>query len=321
MENAGTAIPGLKYFVVAMLVGIIFLSQAFSENLPIANPRSLGSPADTIVPGLRILSWNIYMLPKFAKITGKRQRAALIASLLKTEQYDIIVFQEAFLGDARRIIGNALIDKYPHQYGPANRKFSIKTNSGIWVLSRIPLKVIAEIDYTECDGFDDCFARKGALLLEGEGGRRQRPFQILGTHLQAGGPQSIRHSQYAELRALLDQYRKPGVPQIICGDMNTGDTDTANYADMLQTLDATDGPLNIRVDPFDEQSPRKGEGYPNDLHGNGVRSFRIIDYIFMRANGLEDIHVSRRYVAFRARWSAAHEDLSDHFGVGAMVYW
>lgn len=261
---------------------------------------------------LRILSWNIYMLPKFAKITGKRQRAHEIAKQMLASDYDMLVFQESFLGDARRIIGKALADRFPYQFGPANRKFSIKTNSGIWILSKLPLKLLEEIDFVECEGFDDCFARKGALLLAGE--CNGHAFQILGTHLQAGGPDAIRKSQFVEMRSLLDRHKQAGVPQIIAGDMNTGHTDTAQYREMLSTLDAEDGPLAVKL-------PTVDGGYPNDLHSHGVRSLRVIDFVFYRGNGLAANRIERQMPHFQEPWSRKHKDLSDHFPVDFSVWW
>ncbi len=274
--------------------------------------RIAHTPTDTIVPGLRILSWNIYMLPKFAKITGKRQRAHCIAQQLRQSNCDILVFQEAFLEDARRILRKGLKHQFPYAYGPANRKFSIKTNAGIWVLSKLPLTPLEEIDYVECEGFDDCFARKGALLLEGI--HAGRPFQVLGTHLQAGGPHSIRQSQMDEMRSLLDRHRRDGIPQIIAGDMNTGQSDTAHYHDMLQRLDAQDGPLKIHLNAVEN-------GYPNDLHSKGVRSFRVIDFVFLRPNGITGIGAERNMPGFYADWSRRHHDLSDHFPVEIQIWW
>lgn len=183
---------------------------------------------------LRVLSWNIYMLPKFARITGKRQRAHHIVEQVGKGDYDVIVFQEAFLGDARRINGRGLRREFPYQYGPANRKFSIKTNSGIWVLSRDSLHPIEEVDYVECD--------------------------------------------------------------------------------MVATLDAEDGPLTIQLDSV-------ATGYANDLHSNGIRSFRIIDFAFYRANGRPPASIHRFMPRLAAEWSKKHRDLSDHFPVVLEVGW
>jgi endonuclease/exonuclease/phosphatase family metal-dependent hydrolase len=292
---------------------IAFASWAFSSTLAAqVNGMAPVMLQNAEIQPLRILSWNIYMLPKFAKITGKRQRAHVIANQMQASDFDILVFQESFLGDARRIIGKALHDSFPNQYGPANRKLSVKTNSGIWVLSKLPLKPLEEIDYVECAGFDDCFARKGALLLAGE--FNGKAFQILGTHLQAGGSDAIRTSQFAEMRSLLDRHKQAEVPQIIAGDMNTGHTDTAQYHEMLSILDAEDGPLTISL-------PTVKGGYPNDLHSNGVRSFRVIDFVFYRANGRPANKIEREMPHFQAPWSRKRKDLSDHFPVAFSIWW
>ena len=252
------------------------------------------------------------MLPRFAKITGKRKRARAIAKQLRDSDYQMLVLQEAFLGDSRRIIRQGLGDEFPHELGPANVKFSIKTNSGIWILSKLPMRYLAEIDFSECQGFDDCMARKGALLVETiwEGDT----VQVLGTHLQAGGPDEVRHSQYEELRELLDAHRRPGVPQIICGDMNTAQRDKPNYDRMMRVLDAEDGPLNV-------QAPETERGFKNDMHRRGFRKNRIIDFIFCRYNGREPQSVVRNAPHIYSKWSRKHVDLSDHFPVAIRIVW
>ena len=261
---------------------------------------------------LKVLSWNIYMLPPLARITGKRQRAEKIGEILRDSEYDVLVFQEAFHPAARRLIRQELNDVFPHQIGPANRKFSIKTNSGIWILSRYPMKELGVIDYEECVGFDDCFARKGALLVELE--YQGQPVQILGTHLQAGGPHIVRHSQYREMRELLDRYARAGVPQLVCGDMNTNQVDAENYSIMMETLDANDGPLTGELQ-------FTADGVRNDLCGGGSRNRKVIDYIFVRNKGVRVDSVRRWIPIIRKRWSAQHADLSDHNPVAIEIGW
>lgn len=259
---------------------------------------------------LKVLSWNIYMLPPLAKITGKRQRAEVIADLLRDSDWDILVFQEAFHPAARRRLSRGLAQSFPYGIGPANRKFSIRTNSGIWMLSRHPIKELGVIDYEECQGLDDCFARKGSLLVEMD--FHGKTIQVLGTHLQAGGPQSIRHSQYEEMRILLDAHAKPGIPQLVCGDMNTNKAVIDHYEDMLATLDAEDGPF---IGP--QQFTADGQG--NDLCGSKDRS--VIDYIFLRRQGASVHGVKRWIPRIRQRWSSLHQDLSDHNPVAIELDW
>lgn len=59
--------------------------------------------------------------------------------------YDILCFQKAFDGAAVEILQGALGEAYPYAFGPANDWFSLKPNSGVWVLSRNPLVNHAEI--------------------------------------------------------------------------------------------------------------------------------------------------------------------------------
>jgi endonuclease/exonuclease/phosphatase family metal-dependent hydrolase len=292
---------------------LLFALVIFAAAGSLRGQMAPSSPNQLTKSPFKVLSWNIYMLPRFAKITGKRQRAHAIARQLQGAPYQMLVLQEAFLGDARRIIRKGLIQDYPYQLGPANKKFSIKTNSGIWMLSRVPMKYLDEVAFSDCAGFDDCMARKGALLVETEW--EGVTVQVLGTHLQAGGPHEIRRRQYDEVRDLLDRHRRPGVPQLICGDMNTSHLDSDNYTRMMETMDAEDGPLLLN-----ELEETEG-GYKNDIHKNGVRNKRIIDYIFYRPNGLPARKILRSMPPIRERWSKRHQDLSDHFPVVMELLW
>lgn len=219
---------------------------------------------------LTILSWNVYMLPGITNLSkqisksDKKGRAVEIATYLNSSDIDIVIFQEAFFNPSRKKLSKYLETNYPYQYGPANpSKLSLKTSSGIYVVSKIPLEILGTVQYEACNGAD-CFAKKGAILLEGElGGER---FQILGTHLNAGGPHWIRQEQYKQVRGLLDDFNKLGVPQIVCGDMNTHKENEDHYADMLNMLDVEDGPTNSKQQ-FTTAKDRS-----------------VIDYIFTRPN-------------------------------------
>ena len=145
---------------------------------------------------LKILSWNIYMLPRMVVRKGKRARARAIVEELKKSDFDIIVFQEAFLPAARKIITAGLGATYIYQYGSANNSPSIKTNSGVWVISKVKMNVVKTIQFNDCATYD-CWARKGAMLLEGT--RNGKPFQLMGTHLQADEHQEIRYKQIEQI--------------------------------------------------------------------------------------------------------------------------
>lgn len=273
-----------------------------------STPSELSADSST----LKVLSYNMYMLPPLVKFTGKQRRAKRIGDLLKDSDFDIVVFQEAFHGAARRKIWRRMRDNYPHALGPANRRwYSFKTNSGIWIISKIPLTQIAELDFDYCDGID-CWSRKGALVAEGE--FYGKTFQILGTHLEAGGSREKKVGQYRELDSVLAFVRKENVPQIITGDFNTKKfQDTTWYNQLVSILGAQDGPL------LSEQQ-YSSDSYVNDIKiERGDKKKRgVIDFIFYRENGVKA--KINRYVRMpRWQWSKRCKDLSDHFAIEAQI--
>ncbi len=283
-----------------------FLSNA--QDTLNSTPSELNQSEHT----LKVLSYNIHMLPPLAKFTGKQRRAKRIGDLLKDSDFHIVVFQEAFHAAARRKIRRRMRDNFPYELGPANRRwYSFKTNSGIWILSKIPLTQLAELDFDYCEGID-CWSRKGALLAEGE--FAGQIFQILGTHLEAGGPREMKVTQYKELDSLFTQFRKEGVPQIAAGDFNTKKfIDTTWYNQLVDILGMEDGPL------LGEQK------YTSDSHINDIKiqrgdkkKQRVIDFVFYGANGIPAS--INRYVRMpRWQWSKHRKDLSDHFAVEAQI--
>lgn len=250
------------------------------------------------------------MLPPLAKFTGKQRRAKRLGDLLKDSDFDIIVFQEAFHGAARRKIWRRMRETFSYQLGPANKRwYSFKTNSGIWIISKIPLKQLAELDFDYCEGID-CWSRKGALLAEGEFNGQK--FQILGTHLEAGGDRDMKVTQYQELDSPLSHFQKDGIPQIAAGDFNTHKFKHSEYYQkLIDILGMEDGPLS-------SEQQFSSDSYINDIkikRGDKEKK-SLIDFIFHRENGIETNSV--RFIRTpQWQWSKSCKDLSDHFAVEA----
>ena len=258
---------------------------------------------------LKILSWNIYMLPPIAPVKGRIERAYAIVDTLKHAETDIIVFQEAFHHGAVKIIRDSLAAIYPYMYGPFNpRKNPFQISSGVWVISKIPLEVKGVIEYKIAKETDRV-ARKGAALLEGTWNGKK--FQILGTHLQAQNHPDIRKMQIRHMYdSLLSKYREEGVPQIICGDMNTEIEITKNYNDMLKGLDAEDGEIaGIQKMTYD--------GTNNELALSVWKKEKTtLDYILLRRNGSRTSILNRHVGIFKKRnWRKGKTDLSDHYAM------
>ena len=299
----------IKKLIFNCFLTLAFLSIAgnekcFSKGVPVI------SPGVTSVQ-LKILSWNIGMLPFLNLLSEKNDHAEAIAKALSSEDYDIIVFEEAFTMQARTIIRNILKERYPYVYGPVNKSLlSLKFNGGVWILSKIPLIIKKEIEFTSFAGFDS-FARKGAILFEGQ--IHNTLFQLITTHLQDDEyPQYIRVNQLNEIYdKLIVPYSDPGIPQIICGDFNTDEKVAENYSGMLNTLNAEDGALSgTNKITFDDQS--------NDAFHSRHPDPRQIDYILTRNSQLIQ-RMQRQVSVFKSRWGKGKEYLSDHNAIEATI--
>lgn len=260
---------------------------------------------------LRILSWNVYLLPVLSLFNDNPLRARAIADEIYDSNYDVVVFQEAFSATNRRRIARRIREKYPFQYGPVNQGRALhRTNSGLWIVSRIPLTLKKSILFSESTGFD-AVARKGAVIFEGD--FKGKKFQLLTTHLQADGKPGIRERQLEEIRQqLLHPYSDVHIPQVICGDFNIEKSDSSTYDGMLRVLEAADGELSSSLRySYDERGNsllRRPEGNP-----------KLIDYILLRNDGL--IHrIERKIRAFQRLVGEEMHHLSDHYALEAEIH-
>jgi endonuclease/exonuclease/phosphatase family metal-dependent hydrolase len=260
---------------------------------------------------LKILSWNIFGLPSYISPKGLAVRSRLIAEYLKLADFDIVIFQEAFTVKSREIILSILCDSFPYHLGPANeKKYGLRLNSGVWIISKVPMNFISEIQFSNSSGFD-MFSRKGAIMVEGM--HNGTVFQLVGTHLNSGDSQRIRDKQYKEMvTRLLEPNKKEDIPQILCGDFNTNKNDIASYSKML-------GILNVPDYEMAGASLYSYDGINNDLTGKHFTGQDIIDYIFFRSNGLKTGKIDRSIHPVYHPWSDRHKDLSDHYAVAATI--
>jgi endonuclease/exonuclease/phosphatase family metal-dependent hydrolase len=287
----------------ALLVAFLFLVH----QVTVAQPEKESTPLKKI----KVLSWNIYMLPHLvAAHSDKKGRAMAIGEALLNSDYDVIFFQEAFHATARNIILSQLQSKFQYRAGPANKKFfSLKANSGLWIFSKYPIIHSQSIIYKNKFGVD-ALSRKGALLVELN--VQGQHIQIAGTHLQNCGPIWLRQVQCVEFyKRLLKPNSREGVPQIICGDFNIDRyTTQEDYQFMLKALDATDTNDSVNQYSYDRRN--------NDLHVEKGNGRDLIDYILFRSNGGVAI-CSNSIISIKRKWSIRHADLSDHYAVQAEI--
>ncbi len=297
--------PGSK-LILKILVLLPLLATNLMAQPPVTAPPHQGDD-DT----LKILSWNIYMLPPLVYFTGKKKRARALVNQLKNSDYDILMFQEAFHPGARRILRKGLRESFPYMIGPANKAIWPRTNSGLWILSRLPIRELGTVKYSQHAGFDNAMANKGALLVEFEW--RGQTMQLAGTHLNAGGPLEVRVSQMVEMAELLDLHHEPGIPQLICGDMNTNRDEQPDYDRMLETFRADDPQSYGGV-------MWTADGVNNDLNWNKSGQQKVIDYFMFRKNGLDALRYDVDVRQITQQWSDEHKDLADHNSVEARIW-
>jgi endonuclease/exonuclease/phosphatase family metal-dependent hydrolase len=287
------------------------------NSLSLSNKNTSGtsSPLKTLTEAnsLKIISWNIFMLPRFIMRTGQLQRAREIVNVLKEEDADIIVFQEAFDSLSREIIRKGLLPYFPYESGDPPKNIFWKTNSGLWVISKIPFLVVRHLYFIHGKG-PDWFATKGAILIQAE--KNSQGFQVIGTHLQSdfGGRQAqkIRQLQYEQIRQeLIEPYEKENVPQFLVGDFNTMHHEPAHYEQMLNTLKVKQCALEgEHVYSYDHKK--------NDLIKGAGSPPQLIDYILYNHNALCKLDAKMFINVFRKQWHAKFTDLSDHFAVSGI---
>lgn len=283
------------------------------------------STTTTYQPQLKVLSWNIYLLPRFIRKIGQLERSKIIADKLTESDYDVIVFQEAFDKKARTILWDIIKETYPYAIGPVNetvKKAFTVTNGGVWIVSKHPLTQIGEILFDDCKGFD-CGSRKGALMVEVE--KDGYTYQVIGTHLQAEDSpkkEEIRHKQLQQIKTeLVDTYHKDGTPQLLCGDFNIHKRDVKHYNQMLVTLAATEE--NVCSPDLLNDNPAVTEDvFTYDCNSNDLVDYEestTLDYILVKNNNFSFQTIRRKVTTFLGNWTSKklinRKNLSDHHAV------
>lgn len=168
----------------------------------------------------KVLSWNVYMLPKPIKKSLQKIRTRVIAEQLKQTDYDLIFMQEAFTNGFRNHVKREMKATHPHTYYLKLPSFPYPIfGSGLFVLSKFPLKLIDHIYFRNCTSAD-CLASKGSAMMEITlpGGQK---IQVANTHLQAiSSAGKIRLKQLGQIKAMTARRSRANIPQFLIGDLN-----------------------------------------------------------------------------------------------------
>lgn len=87
---------------------------------------------------IKVLTWNVFMIPQPLNFTRQKDRSTIIAEQLSNTDYDVIFFQEAFSKGARKRFKKCLAEIFPHQLEPkGGRKVYHVLGSGLFVAAVI----------------------------------------------------------------------------------------------------------------------------------------------------------------------------------------
>ncbi|MFC3422954.1 sphingomyelin phosphodiesterase [Rhizorhabdus histidinilytica] len=246
-KMAARVVAGLGLIVLVLLVpGLL---RPANGNTPFVMTNMRGHP------GLSVMTYNIEGLPwpvrlgreaAFAKIGARLEALRLLG-----EQPHIVVLQEAFTDQAKRIGvegGYRYIVNGPARSlagapitTEADRAFQREASffsgersgkivdSGLQILSDYPILSVRRMAFPTCAGFD-CLANKGAVLAMISVPGLGEPIAVVDVHLNSRRASHVAddRSLYAYRRQIdaLDQFLaanvKPGAPVIVAGDFNVG---------------------------------------------------------------------------------------------------
>ena len=288
-----------------------FIILAFIYFRCVNHHNTVPEPDAATQPGipednqLKILSWNIKMFPApYGWLFKPYKRAANIVQVLKeSDGYDIIFFQEAFSGSIRRKIYAKLQNIYPHEVEPDDQTAFYKINSGLWVISRLPITLKNHISFTQFRESDK-LASKGAKLFSVK--KDKQNFHLINTHMQADYEKinsDVRILQYTEIyNQLILPYEKEVIPLILCGDLNI--SEPGKLKKMMDKLKLQNGPLMGMLQ-----------------HSTIGRSKELLDYILIGGNYSKFKSIKRRVIDFSFKLKEKEYNLSDHYPLEAVFSW
>ncbi|MCP4438906.1 MAG: hypothetical protein GY810_08165 [Aureispira sp.] len=258
---------------------------------------------------VKIVSWNIQMLPNFfgglSSALRKKQAVRLpwIVEHAKQQDYDVIIFQEVFDIEMKRKLKRGLKEAYPYHVSTKTKSGKF-TSNGIYIVSRLPMEYIDHVIYKEGLS-EDKLAAKGCTLVEVK--KDDLVFHVAGTHLQSGNgdAQLVRNHQYVDMYNLIEKYAQDNIPQFVVGDMNTPKSDTKSYEYMLHAIGVQDFPL-------DEDRPYTidSDNSWND-HAEGVQ----LDYIMLNPRKTTTTISLQKILRPKDTYKEKSMDLADHYGV------
>lgn len=278
---------------------------------------------------LTIMNFNTYLLLGPSALVAAKpdycERAEQIIGALAGLDVDVVVLNEIASRDfmcpvdsytmvVDHLAGAGRPFPYRSEFlngTPSEGIFGPTSTGGVVVLSKYPVQTVHHHEFTNGDG-EDALMQKGFLhvrVTKTVGGQ-SRVYNVIGTHLQAGGGSSNEQVRRAQRNAIKSyaQSLPTNQPIIISGDLNTG---SAEIPAFLSELNAT----HSGFDDIVQFSSAGIQSFYND--GGGSR----LDWIVYSLRGRVPAEMYWRYLPMRVVHSDHYPagDLSDHEAVYAYL--
>ncbi len=180
---------------------------------------------------LELMTYNVYMRPSELFRNAQEARAdAIVKTLIdrnNDRRIDSLILVEVFDDDVREYLVNKLKPILPYSSNTLGTDRFLEQDGGVIVLSRGPILYERQALFGSLCArtFEDCLSDKGGIfvttLIDG------KRFNLIATHLQAGGNQSdvkVRRQQIQYLdshkRIFFSAMEGKSAPTFMGGDMN-----------------------------------------------------------------------------------------------------
>ncbi|EQA73574.1 sphingomyelin phosphodiesterase [Leptospira noguchii serovar Panama str. CZ214] len=287
---------------------------------------------------LKVLSHNVFMLPTNLPRWGNwghDERAKRISKSDYVKNQDVIVFEEAFDTNARKILLDNLKEEYPYQTDVVGRtqkdwdanlgnfrSYSL-INGGVVIVSKWPIEERVQYIFNDPGCGADWFTNKGFVYVKIN--KEGKKFHVIGTHNQSQDHNCSnlgvfnRANQFNDIRDFI--YSK-NIPKdetvLIAGDLNVI-KGSNEYYDMISRLNVNE-PKYV------------GIPYTWDTKTNEIAAYYYeneepvyLDYILVsKSHAQPPVWQNLAYdPVSKQTWTVSgytSDELSDHYPIYGFVY-
>jgi endonuclease/exonuclease/phosphatase family metal-dependent hydrolase len=220
----------------------LLLAPAIAGAAP---PPPLAGPSHAIE--FKVLTYNVKGLPVITDLDRLKRIGRILAERRRRgDEPDVVVLQEAFVKQARRIRNRA---GYAYGLeGPAHADGVFANNSGLELLSDYPIADSYTRTFDDCS-FPECFVSKSILGVTLHLPGVPEPVQVFTTHLQADTRnEAVRRNQIDDIEVFLSRIGFGREPAVFAGDFNFKPKH-ASYHKFLRELPVSDAGFTCLAAP------------------------------------------------------------------------